>query len=48
MSTSRFTKSEQNTNNNNNTQPNGKNNTLDNKDAVINISYVSYDPHNLT
>lgn len=38
----RFTKSEQNTNYNNNTQSNGKNNPFDNKDAaVINISYVS-------
>jgi len=47
VSTSRFTKSEQNTNNNNNTQLNGKNNASDNKDAVINISYVSCDLRNL-
>jgi len=47
MNTNRFTKSEQNTNNNNNNiQLNEKNNTSDNKDSIINISYVSCDHHN--
>ncbi|KAE9538073.1 hypothetical protein AGLY_006045 [Aphis glycines] len=48
INTNRFTKSEQNTNNNNNnnnTQLNEKNNTSDNKDSIINISYVSCDHH---